>query len=161
MTFKLDTLTVVFGGTNASTCYSYVSTHSKAFTFLFISTSDNSVQLQVHQVSQAHLRNGARKLHISKVTLVPGRNEITLWMKINDFDLETKSITKLNKAYYFSLDKIYYLRLMVSFYYIPFNAETKQELFWKMSNLREGLVLKLGCSADCLCSALTDKSLFL
>jgi len=48
------------------------------------------------------------------------------------------------------LDKIYYLRLMVSFYYTPFNPETKQELFSKMSNLREGLVLKLGCLADCV-----------
>lgn len=50
---------------------------------------------------------------------------------------------------------------MVSFYRTPFNPETKQEMFWNMSNLREGLVLKLGCLADCLCSPLTDKSLSL
>lgn len=135
---------------------------ARLLTFSFISTFDNSAQLYVCQVSQAHLRSGARKLCISKVTFpsIPCQ-ECNNSLKINCFDLGIKNVTKLDKAHYFLLDKIYSLRLMVSFYYIPFNPETKQELFCKMSNLREGLVPKLGCLADCLCSALRDKSLSL
>lgn len=51
---------------------------ARLLTFSFISTFANSAQLYVCQVSQAHLRSGARKLRISKVTLVPVRNAITL-----------------------------------------------------------------------------------